>query len=338
MRCSSCQRICHKKCIDIVLSDRQPGNDVPFVCDGCEKSEEVTNRPPNFQSIAPTGENTKAFFETPTFPNVYEAPAESDTAPIGSLNTEQFKMIMQQFELMNSQLISLKSDVAKCNKNTEDSKQLLAKFEEDIGTCFDEISELRRENKDLRARMAELENRPQDPAANSNQLLAEAMERLDRSRNVIISGIPESPQLDEDLNKIETVIAPFSPDTNKICSIIRIGKESATRPRLVKVEFPDTGAAKRLLRNGRKLTEANKGVYIRSDWTISQRESYRKLRRELQHRQREGEKDLTIRFTAHQPTITTKERAKSTKRIREEETSPRNGEGSKISKVVTAAQ
>lgn len=141
-------------------------------------------------------------------------------------------------------------------------------------------------------------------------IVREAVERVTRSRNIIIQGVPEVNGSTEDRKRgdEETVygIVDAVGCTTRPGSVIRLGKPRADgRPRAIRATFPDPVNARGILRNKARLLEDRKlkEFRIHDDKTKSQQDQLEELRKELQRRKDAGEVNLTIKYVKGFPQI-----------------------------------
>lgn len=143
------------------------------------------------------------------------------------------------------------------------------------------------------------------------KMVTEAMERAKRANNIILRGVPEpqgsiQERVSSDEQYVSDVLSTVvgdEPDLKPV-KVVRFGRASPGRPRLVKVVFPSSAPCKRILRSKNKLsTSSFRNVAIQDDKTPKQLAYLRDLRRELRTRLDAGEEDLTIKFVHGVPTI-----------------------------------
>lgn len=186
-----------------------------------------------------------------------------------------------------------------CRNSTSNTKSL-----EDL---FNLMLEFKTKLENVEQRLANIETSiPMNIDNNSENfevLVSEAMERIERSKNIIISGINEN-ESDIFENSIQVVKAICPTLENNIVHVQRIGKVLNNRPRLVKILFNNKQAAVNILKNKTKLLSTKfKNLRIHGDETKLQRDYLNKLRQKLQERSNAGETNLTIKYIKGKPTI-----------------------------------
>uniref|UniRef100_A0A6P7F0R6 Uncharacterized protein LOC114325130 isoform X1 n=1 Tax=Diabrotica virgifera virgifera TaxID=50390 RepID=A0A6P7F0R6_DIAVI len=140
-------------------------------------------------------------------------------------------------------------------------------------------------------------------------IIEEAMDRINRSHNIILYNVPETNSAVEDNNKVNEILITVQGDNvNPISSrhVHRIGKRS-NKARPIKVTFSTPAQAKSFLRAKNKLaTSTFSTISISDDKTPRQREYMNKLRTELKRRTDHGEQNLTIKYVRGRPTLVSK--------------------------------
>ena len=135
------------------------------------------------------------------------------------------------------------------------------------------------------------------------ELSNELEERLRRSTNFVLSGIPEedsessgdSPGSDEE--KCTEVLQIIGCDSDSVIEVSRIGRPNQQRPRLLKVKCDSVTAKESVVRNSYKLRNLPKfrGVYINPDRTPMQQRLRRSILDELKSRRQQGEDAIIFR-------------------------------------------
>lgn len=192
----------------------------------------------------------------------------------------------------------------------------------DLKRSFDELtSSLLKRIDGLEKRLQEVNNGASPATAGeltirqSEVLVKETIERLNRSKNVIIRGVPEragsrDERRDHDAAKVSEILDVIGCASLNPLSVVRLGKPSATnentgRPRAMKVIFADRSSALNVLKNGGKLRNVNsyRNCRILDDKTPEQIKYLEDLREELKRRTDEGEQGLTIKYVKGSPDI-----------------------------------
>lgn len=169
-----------------------------------------------------------------------------------------------------------------------------------------QVPELRKLVTELRHQVQEL-SKQHSNAVNLDMVINEIEDRKNRSRNVIMYGLPESSSTSPEDRKlhdklsVSNTLASLPIQAPEIVSSFRLGKPPSNgQPRPLKVVLSNKHGAVTVLKNKSKLP---KTISIQSDMTPYQRDQLKKLRDELADRVDKGEKDLTIKYINKVPRI-----------------------------------
>lgn len=141
-------------------------------------------------------------------------------------------------------------------------------------------------------------------------IIAEVNERELRSKNIIISGIPEPESLNKverikiDKNEVTSVIKQIDNNFPEPERILRLGKYDVKKTRPIKLCFKSQEIAKSILRNRNNIKTENIKIY--SDQTPKQQKYLKNLKDELNRRQEKEEKNLIIKYHNGVPQIVKK--------------------------------
>lgn len=171
-----------------------------------------------------------------------------------------------------------------------------------------QIAEMNAEIKLLREELISWKSQPKVENLPEN-IVSEMEERISRAHNVIIYNVEESssPELAQrirnDKDSVTNLLSQVGVNCNVI-KVVRLGKTRApngSKPRPLKLIFPDINTAKEVLRNKNKILNT---VYrISNDFTPMQRDHMKQLRLELSNRISKGEQNLTIKYFRGVPKI-----------------------------------
>ncbi|XP_050516124.1 uncharacterized protein LOC126890986 [Diabrotica virgifera virgifera] len=122
-------------------------------------------------------------------------------SPSGDIEISHFNAIMAQFTILNSALTDCKTQI----------NNLVSAQSQTISTCVADISDLRKENQSLNNNLKALENRvikleSKNVPNTSESVFQESYERLKRSENIIITGVPESNNTEDDISKASEIL------------------------------------------------------------------------------------------------------------------------------------
>lgn len=143
---------------------------------------------------------------------------------------------------------------------------------------------------------------------NSEDIIAEMLDRKNRARNIIITNIPEaksvsySDKTKEDKDTLTELLKDFEVDTDNI-KTYRLGKYN-NKARPIKVVLNSEEEAKKILKNRNKVRLTN--VHIHGDQTKKQREYFYEVKNNLEELLKKGENNKTIKYIQGKPTIVDK--------------------------------
>lgn len=141
-------------------------------------------------------------------------------------------------------------------------------------------------------------------------IIAEINERELRSKNIIISGIPEPKSSNKmeriqiDKNEVTSVIKQIDNNCPEPERILRLGKYDVKKTRPIKLCFKSQETAKSILRYKNNIKTENIKIY--SDQTPKQQKYLKNLKDELNRRLENGEKNLIIKYFHGVPQIVEK--------------------------------
>lgn len=205
---------------------------------------------------------------------------------------EQLNDIKTTTETLITENAQFKSQIASLNDTVKTQKEIITSLQNDIKQlkCETQINETK----------TVLRN-------GFDEAIIEFQERTERSKNIILTGIPEAPsksvadRLDHDMSKANNVIKTIYADCPEPKKIFRIGKYIENKSRPIKVCFDFQDPVKRILRN--KHNFKINGTRVYSDQTPYQQNFMANLKKELQQRQDNGEENLRIKYIKGIPKI-----------------------------------
>lgn len=204
-----------------------------------------------------------------------------------------------------------------CSGNIEQFADLKRSFDELTSSLLKRIDGMEQKLRELSSGGSSAGPNDLSPRQ-SEVLIKETMERITRSKNIIIRGVPEhagsgEERRTQDAAKVSKILDAVGCSSSKVLSIVRMGKPPSSgnasgSPGALKVVFPDRASALRVLKNKGKLQLNNsyKGWKIYDDKTPEQTRYLEDLRRELNRRTDEGEQGLTIKYIKGIPEIVEK--------------------------------
>jgi hypothetical protein len=166
------------------------------------------------------------------------------------------------------------------------------------------VGELQSQNKRLEERclLVERELSAHQKNCNTSEIFEEMEDRARRSKNIIISGIPElSPDSSKDeatkkdlLLSME-VLSTLGCKDNTIVDAQRVGKPGGERPRLLRVKCSSSEQRDNILRRAKDLRKCPnyRDVFINVDRTPFQQKRWKEMLLELKRR-RDNAEDVVI--------------------------------------------
>lgn len=147
------------------------------------------------------------------------------------------------------------------------------------------------------------------PNTSHEALFLEIEERQRRANNLIFVGIPEITEKsfkvrqEHDVREVIKILQIIDYECSGPTKIIRLGKYSYGKDRPLRVCFQSADIVKQILRSKSKLTGS---VRVYADLTLSQRHYFNSLKQKLLDRERNGEKDLILKYINGFPKIVKK--------------------------------
>lgn len=137
------------------------------------------------------------------------------------------------------------------------------------------------------------------------EVVSEAMDRIHRSKNLILRNVPETGQAQDDESLACNVIRAVQGDRFvQPIAVSRLGKPVQGRQRLLKLSLSTESQAREILRNKRKLGETPYSrIFLHGDSTPKQQAYFKQLRAELQQRKDSGESHISIKYINGVPRI-----------------------------------
>lgn len=133
----------------------------------------------------------------------------------------------------------------------------------------------------------------------------EVIERIRRSNNIIVRGLPEftgdsSHQEQHDYRTVVNMLSSATDGQNHIVAVSRLGKIAGdrSRPRLVRVEIGNPAIVKKLIRH-----KPGNEIYIDPDLTRIQQNKAYSVRKEYRDRRGAGEEGIRLRYRDGVPEI-----------------------------------
>ncbi|KAJ8672472.1 hypothetical protein QAD02_003731 [Eretmocerus hayati] len=210
----------------------------------------------------------------------------STNMTIGELWVEMKKLVSDESEKINRNVDTKTSEIS---GKIDDALTRINNLEEKVEDAMDRITVL--------------ENIQQsDRSEEQEQMYHEVQDRIQREKNVIVFGVPESDE-ENFLDKfIEDLFAgKGAPFDMNCCRYHRFGKNAEDKTRPVKIVFNLPEYAKWTLLNQSKFSEHN--VKLVNDKTPDQLKYLKDLGKQLDDLKKSGVKNYTIKYIRNIPRI-----------------------------------
>lgn len=225
------------------------------------------------------------------------------------LTTNNTKQI-ENFNKLCEDTASIKEQVNNIKSSMHHIKDEQVKLKTDISNIKTTNSTTEKKIELLESSLQKINSRnlaTSSPVIIHEEVIAELNERTQRSKNILISGIPELTSTDPkerqeyDTSTLHNILKTVYPDCPKPEKIFRIGKYHPTKNRLIKACFECKSTPKQILRN--KPNIKNNDIKIFSDQTPQQQAYFKNLKSELENRIKNGENNLCIKYVKDVPRI-----------------------------------
>lgn len=224
---------------------------------------------------------------------------------------ENITSIGQNISSINEQLRDMKNTTEQLITENGLLKTQIATLNNTVKVNEEKITSLQNEIKQLKSDSRTSRSSEFLPAllTTCDEAIIELQDRAERSKNIIITGIPEqmctnvNERRELDLCKAYNIIKRIYPECPETKKIIRLGKYEGKKSRPLKICFESQEPVKTILRNRSNLNES--GVRIFCDQTPYQQKVMINLKKELQQRQENGEMNLRIKYVKGAPKIMT---------------------------------
>lgn len=237
----------------------------------------------------------------------------------GVIHTKCVGVTEADIKMTRAKSRSFKVVCNNCNGNMSlfnDLKSLISTLKSDFCNA---LADLRREfTVKLSSLRDEIDGKLSDSGKGFDleEVIAEVSERQARSSNVVVFGIPEQDsgagagdRAAADDVEVTLILKSINPAIEIPPSKVRrLGRfdPSSLRPRPVRVSLSGSEDVLHIVRNARKLKQSTcyTNISISTDKTPKQQDAYRQLKRQLDSRIANGEKNIKIRYIRGIPRIT----------------------------------
>lgn len=303
IECSKCLCWIHKGCSGLstpefnkIVADSKKKSAHSWFCNECKNENEVRINSNDSSNFCDSG--------VATLPSNGQSQPASDSSVAG---TKKCSLIQgySSYESINNILSRESVEVKDLIKVILEMFRIITEQNNKIETILNQIN-VQNSDQEIRTNIGS-GSKPNDisPSIANSEVYEEMCDRIQRSRNLIVYNIPESPSQDiqvrinydrEELKKAFTKVKVTCNDFK----FFRLGKSgSTTRP--LKVIFSDDCYASACLKNWKLLADTN--IKFCPDRTVMQREAIRKAYEERNLRLRNGEKELKVKIIHGVPKI-----------------------------------
>lgn len=223
---------------------------------------------------------------------------------MGEIASSVLRMEERQDEILN-RLAVCSATINKHSELLSGQQQSLATLESDVSDLKNAHTNLSSELKNASSKIVSLESRLEGKSSETTpDMIPEIMKRMEKSQNIIIVNLPESPKDEE--NAVAVVEHIRGSASKFMTNISRIPGERTDKPRWLKISFSNADIVQKILKGKKSLHGSSRfrDIIIRDDKTKNQVAELNALRAELRRRQNDGETNLTIKYDRGRPIIT----------------------------------
>jgi hypothetical protein len=227
---------------------------------------------------------------------------------MSQIHTEKLEKISEQFSEITNQITQIKLTTDQLSVEQSKVQKEIAEIQTSKITMEKNINELKTEFASLKTPIV---NDINSTIFTHESMISEIYDRLQREKNIIISGIQEltskntNERIQYDKKEVLKVIKLADPNCAEPIKCFRLGKYNSEGHHLrpIKACFTSADTVKSILRNKNNIIEKMKTIKLYSDQTPSQKKEILKLRTELTERTEKGEENLVIRYNKGTPKI-----------------------------------
>ena len=212
----------------------------------------------------------------------------------GSLQSDQVTELRQLIKDSKAEIINvLGEDLKAVKQNIQSLTSRLTALEESVQSIQRKHEQLTAEISNIRTDFGAREEE------SSKFILREMDDRMQRTTNVIIRGLPEGmgsveERAKKDEEQVQSLLKAINAAWVNVGSVRRLGKVNKDKPRFLRVSFRAPVERQEVLRKAKQLKNTQyKDVFIQRDLTRLQQGAERLLRKELRDRRDRGE-DVVI--------------------------------------------
>lgn len=246
----------------------------------------------------------------------YEDTMKSEFSEMRMQMTQMMEMMASLSEKQTDFIKQISNDISTIKQQVSETKTSIETLRMEHNSLKTDVNTLLNKNVYTEKRLSEVEAKIKDlphPTIDTTQttapedILYELNERQRRSKNIIITNVPEPEASKSDMrqaadkNYIIDLMKKIIPDCPDPTTTIRLGKSIPNKSRPLKVCFLNDEPVKEILKNKHKYNLDT--IKIFSDQTPQQRTNLKKVKEELKNRTEKGMKNLSIKYIKGVPKI-----------------------------------
>lgn len=222
--------------------------------------------------------------------------------------TDKLDKISQQISMVTNQISQIKSTTDHLSAEQNKIKVELKKIETSKVDLEKKVHDLTIDYENFKI-SAFYNNAQPAHLMQGSTMVSEIHDRIQRERNIVISGIPEmvsresTERTEHDKKEVNKIIKLADPNCREPTKCFRLGKYSKEKSRPIKVCFASADIVKSILRNKNNIDKEIANIKCYSDQTPMQKEELLKLRAQLNERTEKGEQNLVIKYIKGIPKI-----------------------------------
>lgn len=319
IQCNVCKFFYHANCASLKATDLQYLSDtnILWVCPMCRSKSRVLRS--NSSSAGSSSPPLSSLDGGLLSGGVGDADLKASLGEI----MDRLGSITSDLAIIKTRQSDMLAQISACNSKLESHAVLINKNSLAVQKCSGQLGDISAAHSEITADINQLSDRmrnveakltsstvAQSSTATSDMdgdiglMSAEILDRVRRSSNLMVAGIPE----DIDIrNAVDGVLDTLLPETaglqRRPKNVLRM-RSGGNNPGLVKVCLEDSETVLFILKNSSKLKNSPYSSYsLFSDKTRRQREAEKRVRNELASMRAQGNKSARLRYVAGVPQI-----------------------------------
>ncbi|CAH2100558.1 unnamed protein product [Euphydryas editha] len=225
----------------------------------------------------------------------------------GRSQAENTSMIRKDISLIKEQITDIKNTTDLLIAENNNFKAQIEDLKSSVNDTQEKVKVLENGLHMIQSKQLKISSLEHATSLTYDNIMSEVHERTERSKNIIITGIPEAhmnsmeKKRELDRSEVKKLLLIIRPDCPEPIKILRLGKYDGKKTRPLKVCFSSSETSKAILKSKMNLTDPNIKIY--SDQTPIQRQTMLNLREEMRHRTENGENNLIIKYIKGNPKI-----------------------------------